>query len=132
MTGVWQGKPLKCMGQGKEAAAVRKAFLVVVLVAASFLGGVFVNGPGLQWLEARALRSLGLHNAGEIALVDLKPAASSDGNANELTLAAQSTGALERPVAPTPALLSNLNRPNMITPIALQHFKLGQNQSLAP
>src|SRR5271155_4021585 len=99
------------MGQGKEAAAVRKAILVVVLVAASFLGGVFVNGPGLQWVEARALRSLGLHNAGEIALVDLKPAASSDANVDELTLVAQGSGALGGPHAPTPSLLTEPESP---------------------
>jgi hypothetical protein len=99
------------MGQGKEAAAVRKAFLVVVLVAASFLGGVFVNGPGLQWVEARALRSLGLHNVGEIALVDLKSAVSSDGNADEQTLAAQGNGAPEGPLTATPALLSEPESP---------------------
>jgi hypothetical protein len=94
------------MGQGKEAAAVRKAILVVMLVAASFLGGVFVNGPGLQWIEARALRSLGLHNGGEIALVDLKPAASSEMTVDELKLAAQGNNSSEGPRAPIPALLT--------------------------
>jgi hypothetical protein len=94
------------MGQGKEAAAVRKAILVVMLVAASFLGGVFINGPGLQWIEARALRSLGLHNGGEIALVDLKPAASSEMTVDELKLAAQGNNSSEGPRAPIPALLT--------------------------
>jgi hypothetical protein len=94
------------MEQGKEAAAVRKAILVVMLVAASFLGGVFVNGPGLQWIEARALRSLGLHNGGEIALVDLKPAASSEMTVDELKLAAQGNNSSEGPQAPIPALLT--------------------------
>ena len=36
------------MDQGREAVTVRQAILVIVLVAASFLGGAFVNGPGLH------------------------------------------------------------------------------------
>ena len=64
------------MGQGKEAATVRQVILVIVLVAASFLGGAFVNGPGLQWAQTRLLRSLGLNNGGEITSVDLKATAS--------------------------------------------------------
>jgi len=57
---------------------VRQAILVIVLVAASFLGGAFVNGPGLQWAQARFLRSLDLSNGGEIASVDLKGTASTE------------------------------------------------------
>jgi len=57
---------------------VRQAILVIVLVAASFLGGAFVNGPGLQWAQTRLLRSLGLNNGGEIASVDLKATASAE------------------------------------------------------
>jgi hypothetical protein len=41
---------------------VRQLILVLVLVAASFLGGAFVNGPGLQWVQTRVVRSLGLNN----------------------------------------------------------------------
>ena len=55
---------------------MRQAILVIVLVAASFLGGAFVNGPGLHWAQAQLLRSLDLSNGGEIASVDLKVAAS--------------------------------------------------------
>jgi hypothetical protein len=94
------------MGQGKEAAAVRKAILVVVLVAASFSGGAFVNGPGLQWAETRVLRSLGLNNGGEIASVDLKPAIIADTSVDELRSAKKGTNVLERPRAPMPSLLS--------------------------
>jgi hypothetical protein len=57
---------------------VRHLFLVLVLVGAAFLGGAFVNGPGLQWAQARLLRSLGLNNRGEIASIELKPATSSE------------------------------------------------------
>jgi len=66
------------MGQGREAATVRQVILVIVLVAASFLGGAFVNGPGLHWAQARLLRSLGLSNGGEIASVDLKATVSTE------------------------------------------------------
>ena len=51
---------------------MRQAILIVLLIAAAFLGGAFVNGPGLQWAQARVLRSLGLSNGGEIAAVDLE------------------------------------------------------------
>jgi hypothetical protein len=64
------------MGRGKEAMTVRHLFLILVLVGAAFLGGAFVNGPGLQWAQARLLRSLGLNNGGEIASIELKPATS--------------------------------------------------------
>jgi len=60
------------MGQGREAATVRQAILVIVLVAASFFGGAFVNGRGLPWAQPRLLRSLGLSNGGEITSLDLK------------------------------------------------------------
>ena len=66
------------MGRGKEAMTVRHLFLILVLIGASFLGGAFVNGPGLQWAQARLLRSLGLNNGGEIASIELKPATSSE------------------------------------------------------
>ena len=51
---------------------MRQAILIVLLIAAAFLGGAFVTGPGLQWAQARVLRSLGLNNGGEIAAVDLE------------------------------------------------------------
>jgi hypothetical protein len=93
------------MGQGKEAAAVRKAILVVVLVAASFLGGAFVNGPGLQWVEIRVLRSLGLNNGGEIASVDLKPTVSSETSLDELRSARPGTDSSMGPRAPVPSIV---------------------------
>ena len=60
------------MGQGREAVTVRKAILVILLVGAAFLGGAFINGPGLQWAQSRVLRLLGLNGVGEIAEVDLE------------------------------------------------------------
>jgi hypothetical protein len=94
------------MGQGREAAPVRKAMLVIVLVAASFLGGAFVNGPGLQWAETRVLRSLGLNNGGEIASVELKPAVGSETNLDELRSAKAGTRISEGPRAPIPSVLT--------------------------
>ena len=57
---------------------MRQVVLVVVLVGAAFLGGAFVNGPGLRWVQTQVLGSLGLGDGGEIASVDLKAAASPD------------------------------------------------------
>jgi hypothetical protein len=94
------------MGQGREAASVRKAMLVIMLVAASFLGGAFVNGPGLQWAETRILRSLGLNNGGEIASVDLEPAVGSETSLDELRSAKPGTSISEGPRAPIPSILT--------------------------
>jgi hypothetical protein len=66
------------MGRGREAVTVRQAILVIVLVAASFSGGAFVNGPGLHWAKPRLLRLLDLSNEGEIASVNLKVPASTE------------------------------------------------------
>lgn len=66
------------MGPGREAATVRQFVLVVVLVGAAFLGGAFVNGPGLRWVQTQVLGSLGLDDEGEIATVDLKGGSGTD------------------------------------------------------
>jgi hypothetical protein len=84
---------------------VRKAILVLVLVAASFLGGAFVNGPGLHWIETHILRSLGLHNEGEITSVDLKPAASSEMGLDESRVAKLGMELPKGPRAPVPSVL---------------------------
>jgi hypothetical protein len=84
---------------------LRQVILVVLLIAAAFLGGAFVTGPGLQWAQARVLRSLGLSNGGEIDAVDLDssmPAAESA----ELTKS-QSTGSFD-PIAPMPRVALEL------------------------
>jgi hypothetical protein len=79
---------------------LRQLLLVVVLVAASFLGGVFVNGPGLRWAQAQVLRSFGLGDASEIASVDLpaaanpEPIANGSGPAQPVT--AMTQGSLDR------------------------------------
>src|SRR5271165_1918929 len=56
---------------------MRQAIFVVVMVAAAFLGGAVVNGPGLRWVQARLLDYMGLQDGGEIASIDL-PHSTSD------------------------------------------------------
>ncbi len=63
---------------------MRQAVLVVVLVGAAFLGGAFVNGPGLKWVQTQVLGSMGLDD-GEIPTVDIKSAANAE-HANPGTL----------------------------------------------
>ena len=55
---------------------MRQAIFVVVMVAAAFLGGAVVNGPGIRWVQARILDYMGLQDGGEIASIDLPPATS--------------------------------------------------------
>ena len=85
---------------------MRQAILVAVLVSASFLGGAFVNGPGLSWAQTRVLRSLGLSGGGEIASVDLEatanPDAVSDGSAPTKPEGERMRG----PLAPVPSLVA--------------------------
>ena len=52
---------------------MRQLCLVLVLVAASFLGGAFVNGPGLRWVQTQLLGSLGLSEGGEIVAGHARP-----------------------------------------------------------
>jgi hypothetical protein len=91
------------MGPGREAATVRQVVLVVVLVGAAFLGGAFVNGPGLRWVQTQVLGSLGLDDGGEIATVDLKNGVGPD-KAGEKTIPGQSILA---PVLPVPGLVAD-------------------------
>jgi hypothetical protein len=80
------------MGQGREAVTVRQAILIAVLVGAAFLGGAVVNSTGVQWVQSRVLRMLGLKNGGEIAAVDLE----SSGNG---PIGLEAPESLERPTA---------------------------------
>lgn len=50
---------------------MRHVVLVVILVGAAFLGGAFINGPGLRWVQTQVLGSLGLGDDEEVASVDL-------------------------------------------------------------
>ncbi len=82
---------------------MRQLVLVVVLVGAAFLGGAFVNGPGLRWVQTQVLGSLGLGEEGEVATVDLKGPASPDGSAERPGAGEAARG----PVAPPPTLLAD-------------------------
>jgi len=94
------------MGQGKEAVTVRQAILVIVLIASSFLGGAFVNGPGLKWAQTRLLRSLGLNEENEIASVDLMAAADPPGAGTSVNAAKPASEPLVEPLAPAPSVVS--------------------------
>jgi hypothetical protein len=84
---------------------VRQVVLVVVLVAAAFLGGAFVNGPGLRWAQTQILGSLGLNEGGEIASVDLKGPASPDVAADSSRAAKGGLEMVPGPLAPIPSLV---------------------------
>ena len=90
---------------------MRQLVLVIVLVAASFLGGAFVNGPGLQWVQTRVIRSLGLTNGGEITSVDLKSTASSEASSNGSVLAKPEADTTQGTPAQTPPLLTENELP---------------------
>src|SRR5579883_1917296 len=96
------------MGPGREAATVRHVLLVLVLVAASFLGGAFVNGPGLRWVQTQLLGSLGLSDGGEIAAVDrtagLRRSRTEVGPGDDSVRGGRSTGLRARrgPAGPQP------------------------------
>ena len=88
---------------------MRRAILIFLLIGAAFLGGAFVNGPGLQWAQARVLRLLGLKNGGEIAAVDLDSTLKSERGpepAEPLKPYSAGTAGL---VAPMPSTLSKSN-----------------------
>ena len=103
------------MGRGREAMTVRQLLLVVVLVGAAFLGGAFVNGPGLRWAQARLLRSFGLNSGGEIASIELQPPTSHEPGvktqAEGLTPVDLSVDRLQGPVAPVPSFQTETESP---------------------
>jgi hypothetical protein len=102
---VWQGKPGECSGYGREAITMRQVLLVIILVAAAFAGGAFVNGPGLQWVQNRLFRSLDWH-AGDIASIDLKVTTSNDSTPDGHALSKPDANALDGPLAPIPSLIT--------------------------
>ena len=85
---------------------MRQAILIIFLIAAAFLGGAFVNGPGLQWAQLRVLRLVGLSNGGEIAAVDLESNLSSEIAPEPAELRNQRTAITPSPVAAIPSLVS--------------------------
>jgi hypothetical protein len=120
---------------------VRQLFLVVVLIAASFVGGAFVNGPGLQWAQSRLLRSLGLIQGGEIASVELKPVTSSDPdvqtNSSESTATKPAADSLQSALASAPPLQTEIKSPkqdtsDQSTTLANQPKLIGKPSSSLP
>ena len=85
---------------------MRQFLLVIVLVAAAFFGGAFVNGPGLQWVQTKVLRSLGLNDGGEISSVELKSVTTDETGTNEPGSIRSEKDAVQGPLAPTPSLLT--------------------------
>ena len=108
---------------------MRQLFLVVVLVAASFLGGAFVNGPGLQWVQIRVLRSLGLNNGGEITSVELKSTATSEASSNGSVSTKPVTDATPGPSSPVPSLLTEDDSPKHDTSDRSSSFQTGAKSS---
>jgi hypothetical protein len=73
---------------------VRKALLVVVLIAASFAGGAVVNGPGLRWAQACVLQRMGIDG---VKPTEILAADSIDTTASA---AAEAEGIPGRPIEP--------------------------------
>jgi hypothetical protein len=88
---------------------VRQLLFVVMLVSASFLGGAFVNGPGLQWIQAKLLQSLRLNNGGEIALIELKSGTSAELESKARVGESAPTDRVQAPLAPVPSFQTDNN-----------------------
>jgi hypothetical protein len=89
---------------------VRQLVLVVVLVGAAFLGGAFVNGPGLRWVQTQVLGSLGLSEGGEIASVDLKGSATPDHGGDGIGPIKGTTESVQGPLAPMPSIIAEVEK----------------------
>src|SRR3954447_25660580 len=80
---------------------MRQAVFVVVMVAAAFLGGAAVNGPGVRWVQARLLEYLGVKE-GEIASVDLPEAPAETADSRDPGAPATAGGPTANPPSVTP------------------------------
>src|SRR5271166_2431587 len=87
---------------------MRQFVFVIVMIAAAFVGGAVVNGPGFRWVQARLLDYMGLKNGGEIASVDL-PQPPSDPSELRRPFPSSSTGGEGGVAAPVPS--SNSSNP---------------------
>jgi hypothetical protein len=103
------------MGQGREAVTVRQAILIALLIGAAFMGGAFVNGPGLQWAQSRAIRLLGLNNGGEIAAVDLESSSNGEIGPEPAESPKQRAAVMPGSIAPTPSVVSQDKLPKQNT-----------------
>ena len=89
---------------------MRQLVLVVVLVGAAFLGGAFVNGPGLRWVQTQVLGSLGLSEGGEIASVNLKGSATPDHGGDGIGSIKGSPEPVQGPIAPMPSIIAEVEK----------------------
>lgn len=115
------------LAHGKEAVTVRQLLLVIVLVAAAFAGGAFVNGPALQWAQNRVFRSLGWNEA-DIASIDLKAGASSDSASEGMTTSKAELKPPEVPSAPVPSLVAERDVPRVEQSTEPHHGTLAQRK----
>lgn len=87
---------------------MRHVVLVVILVGAAFLGGAFINGPGMRWVQTQVLGSLGLGDEGEVATVDLSGAGGvGAGSGNRRPGDAKAAA----PIAPMPTVVADGEEP---------------------
>ncbi len=88
---------------------MRQVILVIVLVGAAFLGGAFVNGPGLRWAQTQVLGKLGFSDEVEIASIAMKgPHGNGPVSASSKTAAAKRGGpGFSEPIAPAPTLVAD-------------------------
>ncbi|QEH31629.1 hypothetical protein OJF2_00940 [Aquisphaera giovannonii] len=80
---------------------MRQVLLVVLIVGAAFAGGALVNGPALQWAQARLLDYMGLRDGGEIPSVD-SPAGAAAGPQSSAAAAPAGKGSAAKPEAAKP------------------------------
>jgi hypothetical protein len=117
---------------------VRQVMLVIVLVGAAFLGGAFVNGPGLQWAQTQVLGTLGFNDEIEIASVDLKdpkqsgavPPPGKPGAAKPK----RGEPSLSEPLAPAPTVIAEKDAPGAGLDKSKRRDKSGrrENVGIAP
>lgn len=86
---------------------MRQAIFIIVLAAASFLGGAIVNRPSLHWAQIRLLNSLGLTSKDELASVDLKALTTTDGTADRSRSVKPEPDVIPKPFAPMPSLVTD-------------------------
>ncbi len=90
---------------------MRHVILVIGLIGAAFLGGAFVNGPGLRWAQTQVLGTLGFGDEDEIASINLKSQADggpgAPGGTANTRKPRQGSQGLDEPIAPAPSVLAD-------------------------
>ena len=80
---------------------MRKALLVIILIAAAFVGGAAVNGPGLAWARKYVAVHLG---GGPMVALDGDDVIKADGDAHTPNATARTEAPSEVPAAPLRSL----------------------------